>query len=281
MGNKCTVCGGGGFWRAFFGGFRKIFSGRRNGDHYRHVPIAEIGDNPYQPRTYILAEPHDDLKMSIAQYGVIVPIIVNRKKSGGYTLVAGQRRLQAARELGLESIPSLVRTLNQREMMEVTYLENLHREDLTQVDVVKMFDRLRRKYPNVGEEDLAVAMGLDVESLRRARSLLNLPIPALEALRAGMITEEHARVVAEIPDSDLMLEAVEMVYQEKLDLEATQALIDRMLKKPARFVAGDESTHFHSPSCPFAQLIPDEKRAGYYSRQEANQRGKIACMQCL
>ncbi|MHC4607025.1 MAG: ParB/RepB/Spo0J family partition protein [Planctomycetota bacterium] len=278
---QCAVCGGGGFWQSLLGGVRKLVPFGKRREKLEHVGVDRIDDNPHQPRTYILAEPHDDLKMSIAQYGVIVPIIVNRMKGGRYTLVAGQRRLEAARELGHEAVPAVVRSMNKREMMEVTYLENLHREDLSRVDVVRMFDRIKRRYPQLREEELAVAMGLERNGLSEARALLDLPIPALEALRAGMISEEHARAVSEIDDPDRMLEVIEAVYRETLDVECTQALVDRVLNRPARFIANDDSPHYHRSSCPFARLIPPDRRARFYSRKEAVKRGKIACMNCL
>jgi len=279
--NRCIVCGSGGFWRNFFSGVRRMIPFRGRREVLERIPVAEIADNPFQPRTYIRAEPHDDLKMSIAQFGVIVPVIVNRRRDGGFTLVAGQRRLQAARELGLETIPAIIRRMETREMMEVTYLENLHREDLGRADVVQMFDRILKKYPGMAEEELAVAMGLDAAALRQARELLDLPIPVLEAVRAGMVTEGQGRWIAQLPDPESMLEAVEMTVQDRLDLESTRAMVERMLRRPPRFVSNADSPHYHSPSCPFAQFIPAEKQARFYSKKEARRRGKIACMQCL
>lgn len=280
--HSCPSCEGSTFWGGVANAVRRMFGIRpKKGEVLRHVPVDSIRDNPYQPRKYVLAEPHDDLKMSISQYGVIVPIIVSRMVGGGYTLVAGQRRLEASRELGLETIPAIVRSLDQKEMMEVSYLENLHREDLSQVDVVQMFDRLHRKYPDLEEEELAVVMGLDREQLHKARELLDLPVPALEALRAGMINEWQAQAVSEIKDPDLMLEAVEVIYRDKLDEEHVKALVARMMGRPAPFVSTEESPHYHHPSCPFAYGIPQRERRGYYTRTEAKKRGKIPCMNCL
>jgi ParB family chromosome partitioning protein len=166
-------------------------------------------------------------------------------------------------------------------MMEVSYLENLHREDLSKVDVVMMFDRISRKCRGVDEKTLAEAMGLDTDGLRHARGLLDLPVPACEALRAGMITEEHAKIVAEIDDPDVMLEVIEMVYNEKIGVEETREVVDRIVKKEPNYVTSDASVHYHSPACPFTQLIPEDRRMKFYSKKEATRRGKIPCMQCL
>jgi ParB family chromosome partitioning protein len=209
-----------------------------------------------------------------------VPIIVNRH-SARFTLVAGQRRLQAARELGFKFIPAIVRTLNPRQQMEISYLENLHREELSKVDVVMMFDRIHRKYPRIEENEIAEAMGLQVDELRHARTLLDLPIPVLEALRANMISEGHARAISAISDPDAQLETIEMVYNEKLGIEETQELVNRVTNKEAAYITADQAAHFHAPTCPFAQLIPEDRKQKFHSKKEVARKGKVPCMQCL
>lgn len=277
--HACPVCHGKkGFFASILDSFRRMFRGK--GDRLEYIPVAEVEPNPYQPREYFLEEPHSNLKQSIQQYGVIVPIIVNRTRRG-FTLVAGQRRLAAAKELGFQYIPAIVRTLNPKQMMEVSYLENLHREDLSKVDVVLMFDRISRKVPGLNDQQLAEAMGLKPEAIHQARELLDLPIPACEALRAGMISEDHAKIVAQIDDPDVMLEVIEMIYNEKIGVEETREVVDRILKKEPNYVTSDASVHFHSPACPFTQLIPEDRRMKFYSKKEVSRRGKIPCMQCL
>ena len=276
----CAHCGGGGIWRHFTEGIKRAFGKKKNEDRLMYISADRINPNPLQPREHILEEPHDHLKASIEQYGVIVPIIVNRHGKR-YTLVAGQRRLKAARELGFKFIPAIVRTLNTRQMMEVSYLENLHRENLTQIDVVEMFDKIHRKYPKIEEEDLADVMGLKLDDLRHARNLLDLPIPVLEALRAGMISEDHAHAVSEISDADAQLEVIELIYNEKLSFEQTQDLCNRITGKEPSFVTADQAAHYHSPNCPFVQLIPEDRKQKFYSRKDVAKRGKVPCMQCL
>jgi ParB family chromosome partitioning protein len=278
--HSCTHCGGNGLWRSFVDGLKRVFSFRKAQDRLMYIPVDRIDENPFQPREYVLREPLDSLKHSVEQYGVIVPIIVNRRAKR-YVLVAGQRRLQCARELGFKFVPAIVRTLNSRQMMEVSYLENLHREDLSKIDVVGMFDRIHRKYPKIEESDLAEAIGLKVDDLRHARSLLDLPIPALEALRAGMITEGHARIVSEIKDPDAQLEVIEMAYNEKLSIEETRDLTDRITGKEPSYVTAEQAAHFHAPSCPYAQLIPEDRRMKFYSKKDVAKKGKLPCMQCL
>lgn len=278
--HSCSHCGGNGLWRGIVDGFKRVFRFKRQEDRLMYIPVDAVDENPFQPREYVVEEPLGNLKKSIEQYGVIVPIIVNRQGKR-HTLVAGQRRLQAARELGFKFIPAIVRHLNPRQMMEVSYLENLHRESLSTIDVVQMFDRIHRKYPKIEEDAMAEAMGLKVDELRHARSLLDLPIPVLEALRANMISEGHAQVISQISDPDAQLEIVEMVYNEKLGVEETQELVNRITNKEAAFVTADQAAHFHAPTCPYAQLIPEDRKLKFHSRKEVSKRGKMPCMQCL
>lgn len=276
----CNHCGGNSVWRGFIDGVKRVFKFKRQEDRLMYIPVDQIDQNPYQPREYVIDEPLGSLRKSVEQYGVIVPIIVNRH-GGRYTLCAGQRRLQAARELGFKFIPAIVRSMNPRQMMEVSYLENLHREDLSQIDVVMMFDRIHRKYPRIEESEIAEAMGLKVDELQHARTLLDLPIPVLEALRANMISEGHARVISAISDPDAQLETIEMVYNEKLGLEETQELVNRMTNKAAAYITADQAAHFHAPTCPFAQLIPEDRKLKFHSKKEVARKGKVPCMQCL
>ena len=279
--HACGHCGGNSLWRNLVDGVKRVFGLKRPQDRLSYIPVEQITANPFQPREYVLDEPLAELKKSIEQYGIIVPLIVN-KEAGRYMLVAGQRRLQAARELGFRFVPAIVRTLNSRQVMEISYMENLHREELSKIDVVQMFDRIHRKYPKIQEGDLADAMGLEVDVLRRTRELLDLPVPVLEALRANMISEEHAQIVAAgLKDPDAQLETIELIYNEKLSLEDTKELCDRVGGKEPAFVTAEASTHFHSPACPFAQLIPEDRREKFFSRKEVAKRGKVPCMQCL
>jgi ParB family chromosome partitioning protein len=280
---SCQACGGNSDGGGLIANtFRRWFGkNRKKSDRFEYISVSRIDANPCQPREYFLDEPHQNLKASVKEYGVIVPIIVARKRGGRFTLVAGQRRLAAARDLSFENVPAIVRSLRPKEMMEISYLENLHRENMSQIDTLLMFDRIQKRHPKITAESLAETMGLKAEDLERSRFLLDLPIPAREALRAGMITEEHSVIVSEIDDPDAMLEVIEMVYNDQLSVEDTREITDRILQKEPPFVASQDGVHFHSNDCPYSKLIPSDRMVKFYSKKEVAKKGKIACMQCL
>jgi ParB family chromosome partitioning protein len=249
-------------------------------DTLRKIPVGLIDSNPYQPREVVFNSSLEGLKRSIRQYGVIVPIIVS-KRGDRYQLVAGQRRLMAVKELGFKYIPAILRRLSIKEMMEVGYLENLHREDLDKIDRLQIFERILNEYPDIGRERLAQMMGLNIEEINKGREILKLPVLIQEAIRARMISEESGFILKDIPGKKRLLHAVEYVYRNRLDLKQTEEYVNSILKRSLRYVSGRDSLHFHHPSCAYATLIPEQEKQRYYSKIEALKEGKRACMVCL
>lgn len=261
--------------------FTRFFSRRHIGtEELVRIPLTKIEANPFQPREVIPHGSLQDLKNSISQYGIIVPIIVT-KNNGSYQLVAGQRRFVAARELGMKYIPAIVRKLSIKEMMEVGYLENLHREDLNILDKVQCFERIANEYPEIGRENLAAMMGININDLDRMKDILKLPMLLQEAIRAEMLTEKHAGVLKEIPNRKLLLKAVEEVYKKRLSLADTEEYVNYLLRKNPRYISSQQSSHVHLPTCEYVKHIPDVERVLYYSRREAQTFGKLLCLQCF
>ncbi|OHB75345.1 MAG: hypothetical protein A2Z34_04835 [Planctomycetes bacterium RBG_16_59_8] len=257
-----------------------VFSGKRgHKNEFVHAPADKIEANPYQPRELVDKKTLADLKKSMRQYGIIVPLIVKRDGKG-YQLVAGQRRLMAARELGMKFVPAIVMTLNVREMMEISYLENLHRVDLSRIDLIQMFERICLEYPEIGREKLSAMLGLDLEQITRDRDLIKLPVILQEAVRRGMVSEEHARHLRHL-DGKKTIEALEEIYRHRLTAEETEELVNRLLKKQPKYISSGKSLHFHRPDCPYTNLLDRHEANWYYSKREAVKSGKRACMTCL
>jgi ParB family chromosome partitioning protein len=289
---KCKYCGeflerepqeGGSVIGRFVNLFRGTIGGAFSGAEKNtliHLPIDKIESNPFQPREVVDRKGLVDLTRSIKEYGVIVPIIVSKTETG-YQLVAGQRRLLAAKDAGLKFIPAIVKTIGVREMMEMGYLENLHREDLNKIDRVGMFERICNEYPEIGRDNLANMLGLNLKELDKAKEILKLPIILQEALRAKMLTERHAFILKDLSDKDSLLKGIETVYKERLPVSETEEYVNSVLKRNPKYVCGPRSIHFHLPDCPYVNLIPREERQSFYSKKEAKLAGKIPCMMCM
>ena len=131
----------------------------------RELPIGDIGPNPYQPRTHFDDEAIQELAVSIKATGMLQPILVRRSESGGYELVAGERRLRAAKLAGLAGIPAVIREVGDREMMELSLVENIQRENLNPIEEAKAYNTLVEKV-GMTHELISERVGKDRKSTR-------------------------------------------------------------------------------------------------------------------
>jgi ParB family chromosome partitioning protein len=165
----------------------------------QQLPIARIVPNPRQPRRSFAAVPLEELRASIAAFGVLVPIIV-RERGEGYELIAGERRLRAARAAGLDTIPALVRTADDRESLEMAIIENLQRENLDPLEEAMGFAHLVEAY-SFTQEQVAERVGRSRPAIANALRLLSLPDTVKAYVRDGSLTAGHARaVLAFVPE---------------------------------------------------------------------------------
>lgn len=177
--------------------FNPFSSGGLSDSEYdlRQIPLNKIVSNPYQPRSHIDEDKLEDLARSIREYGVITPIQVTEinEDEGQYQLVAGERRVRACRSIGLKTIPALVRDFTEEEMIEVSFLENLQREPMSQVDKATMYSRLRSEFQNLSVEQLSDLIGQSAEEIQKHEWILDLPTVTKQALARGLIDESLAR----------------------------------------------------------------------------------------
>lgn len=159
------------------------------------LPMDQIRNNPYQPRTSFNSARLDELAESIRTSGLIQPVIVRRVPEGvGYQLIAGERRFLAAQRAGLAAIPAFVRTASRREMLEFAIVENLQREDLHAIDEARAYQRMATEF-DLTQEQIAVRVGKDRTTVTNALRLLGLPESVQEMVAEGALTPGHARAL--------------------------------------------------------------------------------------
>lgn len=160
----------------------------------RTLRIAEIRPGRFQPRRPISQESLKELSDSIREKGVIQPVLVRRSPSGGYELIAGERRLRACQKLGLQSIPATVRQATDQEALEMALVENLQRENLNPMEEARGFQRLAREF-NLTQEETARKVGKERPTVANALRLLSLPADVQALVENGALSAGHARAV--------------------------------------------------------------------------------------
>ncbi len=189
-------------------------------DGVKQVDVSDLQVSPYQPRKYLDPEALAELASSVAQKGILQPLLV-RPLEQGYEIVAGERRFQAAKQAGLKSVPVLVRDLDNQETLEIAIIENLQREDLNPVEEAKAFKQLMGFGMN--QEKVAEVVGKSRSAVANTLRLLNLPDEALDALDKSQISAGHARAILSFPEEH-QLWALEQIIQNNLSVRDAEKL---------------------------------------------------------
>jgi ParB family chromosome partitioning protein len=190
------------------------------------IPLAEILPSPFQPRKRFDDHKLDELTTSIRTHGVLSPVIV-RQTSGGYELVAGERRLRAAKRAGLDTIPAVVREVSNAEMLELALIENLQREDLNPIEEAEVYRRLTEEF-HLTQEEVAGRVGRDRTSITNALRLLKLPPEIRQDLIEGALSSGHARALLALERHTPQLKAREEVIRRGLSVRETELLVRRL-----------------------------------------------------
>ena len=196
------------------------------------LPLREIEPDPGQPRKTFDDETLAELSASIAEHGLLQPIAVRPKPSGGYLIVAGERRWRASRMAGLTEVPVIVKDVTDEQAMELALVENLQREDLDPVEEAVGIRELMTRC-DLTQEQAARKLGKSRSALANSLRLLSLPETVLELLKSGFITIGHAKVILGLPTPELQEEAAQMIADNQLNVRQAEALCKK-LAKPAK-----------------------------------------------
>lgn len=194
------------------------------------IPIDRISANPYQPRKQIDDEALRGLAASIGEHGVLQPVLVTETLDG-YELIAGERRLRAARLAGLERIPAVVRQLAGREQLEVALVENIQRSDLNALEEAEAYHQLMADF-GMSQDDVARRVGRARSTVANSVRLLDLAEPVKAAVRDGRITEGHARAIASLEVAAEQEALLAAVIARGLSVRQTEELVRRLKAAP-------------------------------------------------
>lgn len=201
-------------------------------DQVQEIAADEIRANRYQPRQNFDEAALEDLSESIRQYGILQPLIVRRLPEKGYELIAGERRLRAARKAGLEKVPALVREYNDAEISEIALIENIQRENLNIIEEAEAYAFLMQNF-QLTQEMLAKKVGRSRPHIANSLRLLELAEPVQDKLIAGELLMGQARPLLALKDEALQVNASEHILAEHLSSRQAEELVRCLLDNPA------------------------------------------------
>ena len=189
--------------------------------------LSEIEPNRDQPRKVFSEEALNELADSIREHGVLQPLLVRPLSTGGYQLVAGERRWRASRMAGLREVPVVIRDMDEEQAMEIALIENLQREDLNAIEEASGYKLLMERY-GMTQEQVAKRVGKSRPAVANALRLLNLPPRVMEMVEEGEVSPGHARALLSFEDPEQMMDVAQKVRNGKYSVRD----IEKMSKHP-------------------------------------------------
>jgi ParB family chromosome partitioning protein len=189
-----------------------------------HIPIDNIESNPFQPRTHFNDAELADLALSIQKQGIIQPITIRKMGYDKYQLISGERRLKAAKLAGLTEIPAYIRVANDEQMLEMSLVENIQREDLNPLEIAISFHRLMEEC-NLKQEELSKKIGKERSTISNYVRLLTLPSEIQLAIREKKISMGHARALIAIGDINTQLIILHRILEKRLSVREVEEIV--------------------------------------------------------
>lgn len=196
----------------------------------RLIPTNDIFPNLYQPRKHFDEESIDELAQSIKAYGIIQPLSVRRIGDEKFELVAGERRLRAAKKAGLIEVPVIIIDITDKDSAAIALLENLQREDLNYIEEAEAYHNLIKDHAYT-QEQLAEAIGKKQSTIANKIRILKLNDNIRKILLENKLTERHARALLKLPSAELQLKVLKTVISKSLNVKKTEELIEKELGK--------------------------------------------------
>lgn len=240
------------------------------------VPVEAVAPNPRQPRTSFEDEALDALAVSIQEVGVLQPIVV-RRVAQGFELIAGERRLRAAKRAGLATIPAVVRESDDAESLREALIENIHREDLNPIELAEAFHELLDEL-GLKQETLAERLGVSRSHIANTIRLLQLPPEVQQALAERKIQAGHGRALLSLAEAEAQKTLALRITAEDLSVREVEELVRNYLEHPSGAKPAPALTAAPEPERnPLAEVeeILSEQLATRVTIQMGKRRGKI------
>ena len=200
------------------------------GLRFEEVPVAAIRPNTHQPRRSFGEAGIKELAASIREVGILQPLVI-RATENGFELIAGERRLRAAKEAGIDRVPVLIRQAAESESMELALVENLQREDLNPLETAAAYQALIDSF-GFTKEQLAERLGKSRTAVTNTLRLTRLPASIRALILEGELTEGHARALLPLEEEEWMLRVAEQITTEKLSVRRTEEIVREELSGP-------------------------------------------------
>jgi ParB family chromosome partitioning protein len=214
-------------------------------DNVIQIPLGQLRANPYQPRKIFNEDAINELAQSIKEHGIIQPIIV-RKVLKGFEIIAGERRFRASQLAGLSTISAVERNFTDQQVMEITLIENLQREDLNAIEIANAYQSLIDKF-SLTQEQLSVKVGKSRSHIANFLRILQLPEEIREYVSRGTISMGHAKSIAGVKNDDLKKKLAEEVIQMDMSVRDLEEKINHLDDKNTKNNPKKDTEHKRDP----------------------------------
>jgi len=194
----------------------------------RLIPTGNISPNPRQPRANFNSEELDQLAVSIREHGVIQPLLITAGETpGSYILIAGERRLLAAKSIDMEQVPAIIREATDQELVELALIENVQREDLGPLETAEAYRQLYEDF-GLSHEEIAARVGKSRTTITNSLRLFNLADEVKQALASGKISEGHARALLSLNSEKAQVAVLDAILKQTLNVRQTEQLVRKL-----------------------------------------------------
>ena len=190
---------------------------------YLLCPIEKIRPNPFQPRTVFDDAKLKELADSVAEQGIIQPLVVRKHGTNEYELIAGERRWRAAQKVGLKEVPVVIKDVSDKESLEIAIIENIQRADLNPVEEARGYKRLMDEF-SYTQEEMATRVGKERATISNHLRILKLPDTVLSAISERLLSMGHAKALLSLGDEDAILQAKKTIIEKGLSVREAEAL---------------------------------------------------------